>query len=826
MKKLTYLLAILFFSGQIFGQGDNQTRIFGNIQSEGEGIPFAIIKVQGTNIVSSADATGHYKLMQMKEGKVTLTVQAPGYKPQTQSVTTEKGKGVELNFSLESDHIGLDEVVVSSDRDAVSQKKSGVIVSSIRPEVFSMSNALSLSEGLDFTPGLRMECNCQNCGFSQVRMNGLEGPYSQILINSRPIFSGLAGVYGLEMFPAGMVQKVEVVRGGGSALFGGNAVAGTINIITKEPSSNSFTVSLSATAVGVGHVPNNEIAYDKNLNFDASIVADNFKSGIAAYGTIRERDPYDDNGDSFSEEVLMKNKTLGLSTYYKPTRRLKLGMDMYGIHEFRRGGNQFDRLPHETDITEQLEHDIFGANLSGDWLTSKMNKVSMYVSGQVVDRDSYYGVEKDPAAYGKTTDFTSAAGLQYTGNYDILGKSKVVAGVDYNYAKLKDLKLGIEGAGNQLVSNQGKTVIGTFAQYDVTPVDWVKISAGVRYDNYNISHLEEQKEGEEVDPIKGGVFVPRINALFNILDEDLQFRVNYAKGYRAPQVFDEDLHIEMAGAKTLRHVNSEDLKQEDSHSFSGSFIYTNIFGSDLPIHTKFVVEGFYTKIMNPFASTLDTLNTADDKVFIRDNAESGAMVYGTNLEASAAFGKKVMLQAGFTIQKSLFEEAQEWGDDPAHTEKRFVRAPDNYGFLTVNYSPIKPLSFSLTGTYTGSMLVPHLGGVLTSQAELDAIDRTTEEGQAAYDEATLINYHINEGWIIEGERLEESKSFFNIGLKAAYTFNLKNAYKVKFSLGIQNMLDQTQHDHDKGVYRDASYIYGPHKSRTLFFGLEFGTGVK
>jgi outer membrane receptor for ferrienterochelin and colicins len=90
---------------------------------------------------------------------------------------------------------------------------------------------VTLSEGLSFSPGLRIENDCQNCGFSQVRMNGMEGPYSQILINSHPIFSGLAGVYGLELIPTNMIERIEVVRGGGSALYGSNAIAGTINII-------------------------------------------------------------------------------------------------------------------------------------------------------------------------------------------------------------------------------------------------------------------------------------------------------------------------------------------------------------------------------------------------------------------------------------------------------------------------------------------------------------------------------------------------------------------------------------------------------------------
>ncbi|MBK6285066.1 MAG: TonB-dependent receptor plug domain-containing protein [Draconibacterium sp.] len=162
---------------------------------------------------------------------------------------------------------------------------------------------------MNFAPGLRMENNCQNCGFTQVCMNGLEGPYSQILINSRPVFSGLAGVYGLELIPANMIERVEVVRGGGSALYGSNAIAGTINLITKDPVSNSFSASGSYAVTGVGMKGKN--AEDHNLNFNGSFVSDDYKTGMSIFGFTRVRDAFDANGDDYSEIAKIDNATLG-----------------------------------------------------------------------------------------------------------------------------------------------------------------------------------------------------------------------------------------------------------------------------------------------------------------------------------------------------------------------------------------------------------------------------------------------------------------------------------------------------------------------------------
>ena len=136
--------------------------------------------------------------------------------------------------------------------------------------------------GLSYQSGLRVESNCQNCGFPQVRINGLEGPYSQILIDSRAISSALAGVYGLEQIPVNMIERVEVVRGGGSATFGSNAIAGTINIITKEPKINAVCLKNTTQLIGFN-------AIDVNNTLNASVVSNKNKAGVTLFAGARQR---------------------------------------------------------------------------------------------------------------------------------------------------------------------------------------------------------------------------------------------------------------------------------------------------------------------------------------------------------------------------------------------------------------------------------------------------------------------------------------------------------------------------------------------------------
>ena len=161
----------------------------------------------------------------------------------TLDVRVVKDRTVEANFSVVPDAFMLDQVVVTSSKSEVRRRESPALVNVITGKLFETVGACSLADGLNFQPGVRVENDCQNCGFTQVRINGLDGHYSQILMNSRPVFSALTGVYGLEQIPANMIERVEVMRGGGSALFGSSAIGGTINIITKDPMTNSARVA-------------------------------------------------------------------------------------------------------------------------------------------------------------------------------------------------------------------------------------------------------------------------------------------------------------------------------------------------------------------------------------------------------------------------------------------------------------------------------------------------------------------------------------------------------------------------------------------------------
>ena len=623
-------------------------------------------------------------------------------------------------------------------------------------KLFETVNSTDLAKSLNFQSGLRVENNCQNCGFPQVRINGLEGPYSQILINSRPIISALSGVYGLEQIPVNMIERVEVVRGGGSALFGANAVGGTINIITKDPINNSFQVASTMSNM-------NGKSWEQYMGGNVSLVAKDNSYGIALYETYRNRNPYDADGDGFSELGKLNMNTFGMRAYYRPNYFSRINVEYHTTNEFRRGGNKFNLQPHESDITEQTKHIINSGGLSYDRYWGEKHKMSVYGSIQHTDRNSYYGAQQDMNAYGKTNDLTWVVGGMYVGNMDrcLFAPATFTGGVEYQNNSLHDVMTGYHRDMQQDVR-----IAGGFVQNEWRLNRWTML-VGARLDKHNL--------------IDHPIFSPRVNFLYKPSD-NLQARLTYSTGFRAPQAYDEDLHVTAVGGEGVQIRLAEGLREERSNSFSGSVDWSFPMGH---WQSNILLEGFYTDLHHVFVLEDIGLDENGDKIKERRNG-SGAKVYGVNLDAKVAHGREAQLQLGFTVQRSRYNRAEIWTSEgeEEQTTKRMPRTPDYYGYFTFTSAPLKSFDFSLSGTYTGKMIVPHMAGY------------------------------------IEKSRMEHTPQFVDLNLKLNYTFVLKDHIKMQVNGGIQNIFNSFQKDLDKGEFRDAGYFYGPTQPRTYFVGIK------
>ena len=763
----------------------------GKVTSIDGNLPGVAISLPTINQGTITDENGAFVLPSIPPGKYLIEISFLGYITVRDSLEIESGKNLIKEYALREDVLRIGEIVVTGTRNQIARYNSPVIINTISNRTFEATQSLSISEGLSFSPGLRLENNCQNCGFTQLRMNGLEGPYSQILINSRPVFSALAGVYGLEMLPANMVERIEVVRGGGSVLYGGNAIAGTVNIITKDPIESSFEVGINQAFIDLE-------APDRTVTFNGSIVADDLDMGVTFFGFNRTRAPWDADGDGFSEMVKLRNNTFGFDAFWNTGERSKLKLGAYHINEFRRGGNNFDLFPHQTDLTEQLQHNIISSNISYEQYSKDLkHKFSVYGSLQSVNRESYYGGggrvlgegdvfnEDDLGAlnaYGTSRDLSGVVGGQY--NYEINDKIMLTTGLEYTYNDVRD-----EMPGYGRVIDQQVGTLGSYAQLEIKPTERLTLLLGGRYDNLVIDGIYDLAEEKFESQRSLNVLVPRMSAMYK-LRSDLKLRASFAHGYRGPQAFDEDLHIETVGGAARFIRLDPALATERSNSFLLSLNFDKLIGNN---QVNFVLEGFHTRLNDPFILSDQTELPSGVAVITKRNGDA-ATVSGVNLEANVAFGRKFILQSGVTLQNALYTSEEEiWAPEepedptPAAFTNRILRTPNMYGYFTLIYSPIKTFSISYSGVITGSMDVAHV------------IDPETEQ--------TVI---------------KSTPNFFEHNVKVDYTINSNGKYSIQLFGGVQNILNSYQEDFDRGPDRDAGYIYGPMRPRTAFMGVKFG----
>ena len=739
------------------GANNTDAHIHGHVidKNTGEHLPYIVVILKGTTIGVATESTGHYMIRNVPQGTFVVEVSAVGYNTQSREINIAKGRSYEVNFVLEEDHVQIDGVIVSATRSETTRRMSPTLVNVVGMDVYNKTNSTTVAQGLAFQPGVRVENNCQNCGFQQVRINGLDGQYTQILIDSRPIFSALAGVYGIEQLPANMVDRVEVMRGGGSALFGSSAIAGTINIITKEPIRNSSAISHTATLIGGSSAMHN------TTDINASIVSEDNKLGLAVFGQNTMKDAWDANGDGFTELSMISGQTLGFRGYIKTGLYSKLTAEYHHLQEFRRGGDNLKLPPHEAMIAEQTDHGINTGGFKFDWFSkNQKHRLNVFASLQHIDRESYYGAGMDPNAYGQTDDLTWVGGAQYIFKSDkcLFMPSDFTVGLEYNEDYLRDNMWGYGRTTDQTVR-----IASAYAQNEWKNTRW-GILIGGRLDKHNL--------------IDGIIFSPRANLRFNPT-ENINLRASYSYGFRAPQAFDEDLHIDNVGGTVSMIILADDLAVEKSQSLSVS---ADLYHSWGDWQGNILVEGFFTDLDDVFA--LREIGFNEEGILVKErHNESGARVFGGNVEGKLAWRDVFQVQLGVTLQRSRYKEARSWAEDVAPTRDMF-RTPDVHGYLTASYNPVKDLSLALAGTYTGSMLIEHHAGMIAQNATVRTPD------------------------------------FWDMGFKAAYDFKLYKSFSLQLNAGVQNIFNSFQNDFDSGEDRDSGYIYGPTLPRAFFFGIK------
>ncbi len=752
--------------------------INGTVSANGIPISFATVIVKNSSNTTICDENGEYSL-RSKHGELTIKVQALGYKTIEKRIHVDNNS--ELNFEMTEDVSYLDQVVITGTRTYKKRTNSAVIINVINSQTLSNVQACTLSDGLKFQTGLRVETDCQTCNYTQLRMNGLSGAYSQILINGRPIFSPLTGLYGLEQIPTNMIDRIEIVRGGGSALYGSSAIGGTVNVITKIPRKNDYDLMFTHQNI--------KGASENILSGNISAISKNKTTGATFFINNRQRSAYDANGDNYSELPQLKNLSFGTNLFFLPTEHQKLEVSMSKLNEYRYGGELVDKAAHLAKQSEERTHDVFIANADYQInFNDNKNSLITYIATQHTARNHYTGIIPDQSdvtaydnhlenpPYGTSENLTLQGGIQFNHqlNKFITGKNVITLGAEYLQDGVLDQIDAYEYKTDQLTRNTS-----VFIQSDWDITEKLNVLTGIRFDKYNLKNFKENKE------LTNNVASPRISLLYKPF-EKAQFRATWGTGFRAPQAFDTDLHIAFAGGGISRVQLANDLKKERSNTYTTSFNYDK---GNSHFIAGFTLEGFYTHLDNAFY--LDPVGVDPfGEVFIKRNGE-GATVKGVTLETRANFDKVVQIEAGLTLQTSKYDSAVE-NIEGQVKKRKFLRTPNDYGYATISYTPNKRFNTAINAVYTGKMELTHLAG---------APEQTNDE-------------YIT------------TDAFLELGFKSSYTFNLKKIdTQLQLFGGMKNIFDAYQSDFDSGKNRDSNYVYGPGMPRTIFIGLRLGTGL-
>lgn len=744
MKKTIYIILLgLLFISQIKPQEKTDAMLFGDVKSAvtNQHIPYANILVKGTKLGTSADATGHFKLANLPLDKLTIIAQAVGYKPQEKEVVMEKDKAVTLFFELEEAILDMGQVVVTGTRTEHFIKDVPVRTEVITMKEIEDKNAGNLYEALEGTPGVTVEQQCQYCNFSMVRMQGLGSEHTQVLIDGQPIYSGLAGVYGLQQMGTVDINQIEVVKGAGSALYGSSAVAGSINIVTKEPS------YIPSTNIDIQLGNYNTNRYE----LSSSIRNDEGNLGLNIYAEKLVEDAIDETGtgltksevknkDGISDRVAsdLTNAGIGLFIDNALFNDDKLILKGKSIFESRKGGTITDdyfKNPF-TDGTESITTKRYESQLNYKKPLGLSSGLDISIAYANHDReatnDTYLGDYM--ATHNDSTpnvlDLRPYTAIEHSLTSTIIFNTTIdnhnlLFGLQSYFDKLEEtgMYVVVDDASSYLgqsyksIANKSAREFGAFIQDEWSVTEKLMIVPGVRMDKH---HSEEEYTSDRKifdnnfpkSSFDETSINPRLAIKYDI-SEAVVLRTNVGTGFRAPYGFSEDLHLCSGSPRVWK---SSDLKPETAISYNFSADYYSKF-------FRISANLFRTDLKNKIGFSDADPNVAALGYDYQWKNIDDAFVQGLELSIQSNLMQNFNAGINFTLNRGEYKnEREDWvGTEYANVSKYIPRFPTTTGSLNLEYNP-QDWSFSLIGNYQGSMYIDYYSDDPNYQSKIKKTD--------------------------------------------------------------------------------------------------------
>lgn len=654
MKKLL-CISFLFLSTFAIGQ-----TIIGQITAKnGEEIPYANVYLKQTKIGTSSNENGFYELKNVPKDAYILIVSSIGYKTKSIKITVSKDKTITQNIILLEDN-SLDEIVITGTLRPVSKTNSPVPVEVYSETFFRKNPTPSIFESLQNVNGVRPQLNCNVCNTGDIHINGLEGPYTFVLIDGMPIVSGLSTVYGLTGIPQALIERVEIVKGPASTLYGSEAVGGIINIITKKPeSAPKLTTDTFGSSWG-------EVNLDVGLRYNVSDKID----GLLGVNYFNFQNRIDNNDDNFTDLTLQNRISLFNKVNIKRKSNKVFTIAGRYVYEDRWGG--------ELDWEREFRgvNKIYGESIyTNRWETfgtydlPTTENLSFQFSANGHYQNSFYGETSYDAEQiigfgqliynkqvGKNHDLLLGAAYRYT-FYD-----------DNTFATLSDN--GIEN--NPSIIH----LPGVFAQDEISLTERKTFLLGIRWDH---------------NSVHGNIFSPRVNYKWNSKDNSNIIRLSAGNGFRVANVFTED-HAALTGARDV--VFNGDLDPETSWNANLNYV------KKINTENAFITldaSAFYTYFKNRILPDYES----DFNKIIYANLDGFSVSQGISLNSDLLFTNGLSINAGATLMDVSVTEN--------NIKRKQLLTESFSGVWSISYRFENNFTLDYTGNVYGPMRLPLLG---------------------------------------------------------------------------------------------------------------------
>ncbi|MDP8238062.1 MAG: TonB-dependent receptor [Candidatus Hatepunaea meridiana] len=791
------LLIILTLSPvTLIASAGETANLIGRVQDAETGLSLDAVNIiiEGTNRGASTSDEGSFLMFDLPSGQYNVIASMVGYETIVKKIEIVSGQTNKADFKLNPSPLELSGVVVTGTRTPRYIKDVPIRTEVITKKAIEDRSADNLYEALECTPGIRVEQQCQFCNFSVLRMQGLGADHTQVLLDGQPIYSGLAAVYGLQQMSTAEIDQIEVVKGAGSALYGSNAIAGAINIISTKPRTTEAKINIEMGEYGTN-------------KYDVSAQSRKDNLGIFIFAQQNKADAIDQtsdginsdqvkNPDGIADRVQTLSNTAGFNLFVDNLFKSdQLSLRGRILNEHRQGGELSDNLydnPFSAG-TERIVTDRYTieAGYSRNFARgSELNlNYSMTYHKRNATNDTFLGDYEDTHngesppvdifrpyiaeenlhvftfnyLYPLSVSHRLLFGMQYTSNkLDESGKYVIVDEDDPNY-----------GTAYTSYAEKEADDFGAYVQDEFTVTDALEIVGGLRFD----SHKSEDGFRGSGDVCAGGVepvkydetsVNPRFAVKYSVTDK-FTLRGSFGTGFRVPYGFSEDLHLCSGSPRVWKGT---DLKPEKSASISATADYTTpVLGISLNLYRTALKDAisFADAGVQALAAgyTYEWKNIDD------------AFVMGAEISAQYAVTRDIALSANIALNKGEYDHVREdWVGSQYEEDSKYIsRYPLAAGGLKIAYSP-GAWNFVFDTDYKGKMY----------------IDYMKEEDPAAPE-----------------SKIKQTESFLLFNAQASRIFG----QRFKLYIGVHNLTDYVQEEKHTD---DAAFMYAPVYGRIVYGG--------